>query len=251
MPRFRNLAANEISQKRHPRDLVTIADIEAERCLSALLGNLCPGSAVVGEEGAEANAGILKALSDQAPVWLLDPVDGTTNYATGKPCFAVIVAYCAQGETIAGWIHDPIADVTLWAAAGEGAWLDDGSSCRLVHVAASRRIGDMAGSLSPRAASQLQGKLAGSGGGSPRVVRYGCVGREYIDLGQGVLSFAQYTRLKPWDHAAGVLIHHEAGGFSALRPSRSPYQAMPYIVEETLLLAPDEAAWRNLDELLN
>ena len=116
---------------------------------------------VVGEEGAEANADALEALGEQAPVWLLDPVDGTTNYATGKPCFAVIVAYRVRGETLAGWIHDPIADVTMWAVAGEGAWLDERTgrraACRPRHPS---RIADMAGSLSPRAADRLHGTLA-------------------------------------------------------------------------------------------
>jgi fructose-1,6-bisphosphatase/inositol monophosphatase family enzyme len=71
-----------------------------------------------------------------------------------------------------------------------------------------------------------------------------------MDLGRGAIQFAQYTRLKPWDHAAGVLIHHEAGGFNRLRRDCSPYRAEPRIVEETLLLAPDEATWRTLDEML-
>jgi fructose-1,6-bisphosphatase/inositol monophosphatase family enzyme len=71
-----------------------------------------------------------------------------------------------------------------------------------------------------------------------------------MDLGRGAIQFAQYTRLKPWDHAAGVLIHSEAGGFSRLRRDYSPYRAEPHIVEETLLLAPDEATWRILDEML-
>ena len=82
------------------------------------------------------------------------------------------------------------------------------------------------------------------------MVRYGCAGREYMDLGTGALDFAQYTRLKPWDHAAGVLIHRQAGGFSALRGHGSPYRVEPRILEETLLLAPDEESWQTLDGLL-
>jgi fructose-1,6-bisphosphatase/inositol monophosphatase family enzyme len=69
-----------------------------------------------------------------------------------------------------------------------------------------------------------------------------------MDLAQGKLDFAQYTRLKPWDHAAGVLIHTEAGGFNRITGSRARYRPRPRIMEETLLLAPDEATWEALHE---
>jgi fructose-1,6-bisphosphatase/inositol monophosphatase family enzyme len=251
MPRFRNLRAADVAQKRNPRDLVTVADIEAERRLAELLPPLSPGSLVVGEERAEFDAGVLAALDEPVPVWLLDPVDGTANFVSGQSCFAVIVGYCAGGETIAGWIYDPIADVTLWAADGRGAWLDERSGSSRVNVAPGTKIGEMRGSLTRRAAARLQVALAARGIAQlPEVVRYGSVGREYIDLGRGTMHFAQYTRLKPWDHAAGVLIHREAGGFSRLRACRSAYRAEPYIVEDTLLLAPDEVTWRELDAML-
>jgi fructose-1,6-bisphosphatase/inositol monophosphatase family enzyme len=251
MPRFRNLHADDIAQKRHARDLVTIADTEAERVLIKLLCPLSPGSAAVGEEGAEINARIMAKLGEDSPVWLIDPVDGTMNFAAGTACFAVIVAYCVGGKTLAGWIHDPIADTVVWAVAGEGAWLEQPSGRRSVRLARGGVIGGMKGSLTRRAADRLYGVLAARGFvNAPEIVRYGSVGREYMDLGRGVIQFAQYTRLKPWDHAAGVLIHHEAGGFSRLRRDRSPYRAEPRIVEETLLLAPDEATWRTLDEML-
>jgi fructose-1,6-bisphosphatase/inositol monophosphatase family enzyme len=251
MPRFGKLGAGDVAQKRHPRDLVTIADTEAERALNLQLRPLAPGSAVVGEEGTETDAGVLAALGGSAPVWLLDPVDGTTNYASGKACFAVIVAFCVGGETLAGWICDPIADVVLWAVAGEGAWLDQCGGSRRLSLGPVVDIGEMTGSLTRRAADRLHGSLAARGCRQPReIVRYGSVGREYIDLGVGAIHFAQYTRLKPWDHASGVLIHREAGGFSRLRRDRSPYRPRPYIVEGTLLLAPDEATWRILDGML-
>lgn len=251
MPRFRKLGTADVSYKRHPRDVVTIADTEAERRLAELLQPLSPGSAVVGEEGAEADADVLTSLDRAAPVWLLDPIDGTTNYACGKACFAVIVGFCAEGETLAGWIYDPTADVVMWAVAGQGARLERGGECVRARVAAGGQIGGMKGSLSRRAADRLFGSLTARGGGQPpEIVRYGSVGREYMDLGCGAIHFAEYTRLKPWDHAAGVLIHREAGGFSRLRRNGSPYRARPYILEETLLLAPDETTWRTLDGIL-
>ncbi|MGZ8997091.1 MAG: inositol monophosphatase family protein, partial [Rhodospirillales bacterium] len=151
---------------------------------------------------------------------------------------------------LAGWIHDPIADTMVWAVAREGAWLEEPAGRRRVRASFGGHIGLMTGSLTRRAADRLYGALAPRGVQPPEIVRYGYVGREYMDLGVGLIHFAQYARLKPWDHAAGVLIHREAGGYSRLRRDRSPYRVEPYIVEETLLLAPDEPTWRALDTML-
>lgn len=252
LPRFRNLAAGDIAhKKRNPRDLVTIADIEAESALEQRLGALLPGCAFVGEEAAETRPEVLAALGEDRPVWLLDPVDGTTNFAEGNACFAVIVGFCSGGETLAGFILDPLSDTLLWATAGQGAWRESGGECSRVGVVHGRPLPEMRGSLTHRAAERLGMSLAASGESPPpRVERYGSAGREYMDLARGVLDFASYTRLKPWDHAAGVLIHREAGGFSALRSDGSPYRPAPCIVEKTLLLAPDEGSWRRLHALL-
>ena len=121
-------------------------------------------------------------------MWLLDPVDGTTNYVSGTACFAVIVAYCAGGETLAGWIHDPIADTMVWAVASEGAWLEEPTGRRRVRASFGGDIGSMKGSLTRRAADRLYGALAPRGVQPPEIVRYGSVGREYMDLGVGAHS---------------------------------------------------------------
>src|SRR5512134_3277096 len=177
LPRFRNLGAGDVAQKRHPRDLVTVADTEAERLLTKLLCSLSPGIAVVGEEGAEMNARILATLGEDGPVWLIDPVDGTMNFAAGTACFAVIVAYCAGGKTLAGWIYDPIADTVVWAMAGEGAWLGQPSGRGNVRLAGGGVVGAMKGSLTRRAADRLRRVLAARGfTDSPEIVRYGSVG---------------------------------------------------------------------------
>lgn len=247
MPRFRELAAHEISEKK-PGDIVTTADTEAEARLTAALGALVPGSAVVGEEAAEDDPGILRALGGEAPVWIVDPLDGTRNFAEGRPCFAVIVAYCRGGETVAGWIHDPVAGVTMWTAAGEGAWMAE----KRLSAAPAVSIAEMRGSLGHKFRKRLEDR----GKSRPAIVpasmtRLGCVGREYMDLAQGRLHFAQYAqRLKPWDHAAGVLLHREAGGFNGLTEGRGPYHPEPRVQYATLLLAPDVTAWDSLHAAL-
>lgn len=250
VPRFRNLLAGDIAHKRGPRDLVTVADIEAERALEERLAPLIGGAKFVGEEAAEHRPEVLAALGGTAPVWLLDPVDGTGNFVAGKACFAVIVGYNLGGETLAGFILDPLSGNLLWAVAGQGAWLETTSGRSPAVVARDRPLSKMKASLAWRSAERLRAQAAAGGEAPSAVSRYGSVGREYMDLATGALDVACYARLKPWDHAAGVLIHREAGGFAALRGNSSPYRPAPFIVEETLLLAPDAASWRMLDRLL-
>src|SRR5437879_2711858 len=91
LPRFRKLAAGDIREK-EPGDLVTVADEAAEARLTPLLTALLPGSLVLGEEAAAADPKLLNRLLGDHPVWVIDPVDGTGNFAAGRPAFAVMVA---------------------------------------------------------------------------------------------------------------------------------------------------------------
>lgn len=251
MPRFRKLADHEISEKKNPGDLVTIADIESERRLTEELTRLAPDTAVVGEEGADADPSVLLALQGDRPAWLVDPVDGTANFAKGKDCFAVIVGYCRGGKTLAGWILDPVSDCMAWAVVGGGAWLNGPKGTRRLQVAPPQDIFHMTGSLGNRLASQIRKKRQTGLDAVPgHIIRYGCTGREYMDLARGLLDFAQYTRLKPWDHAAGVLIHGEAGGYSRITDTNHPYRPEPRIQKSTVLLARDKAAWTDLKSAL-
>jgi fructose-1,6-bisphosphatase/inositol monophosphatase family enzyme len=243
MPRFRNLDAGDISEK-SPKNFVTTADIEAEKRLAQDLTLLIPGSVAIGEESVEDNPGLLNALNNESPVWILDPVDGTGNFAAGKACFALIVAYCVGGETLAGWIHDPINDVTVWAIKGEGAWIGN----QRLKIDSAIPINQMSGSLGPR----LRHRMCHTWGyaeDDTRLMRYKCVGMEYLDLARGVLHFARYAgKIKPWDHAAGILIHTEAGGYSQLSGGiTGNYQTTAGIIDNSsLLLAPNSPAWEQL-----
>jgi fructose-1,6-bisphosphatase/inositol monophosphatase family enzyme len=235
-PRFRQLRDDEIKEK-NPGDFVTIADLEAEKYLKGKLTALVPGSLVVGEEEAEVSPEILKRLNGDAPVWVLDPLDGTGNFAHGKEPFAVIVAYCQGGETLMGWIHDPLTGETVWAAKGQGCWAGD----KRLKLPVSPLLKDMKGSLGKSHAKRLKAVQ----GGPQSARRLGCVGRDYMDLALGKIEFARYALcLKPWDHAAGVLLHTEAGGYNHLikagrsyHPDLIPAQAVEN--DEILMLAPD------------
>ncbi len=249
MPRFGNLAADEV-MKKTSGEVVTTADIAAEKRLAHHLKALVPESVVVGEEAADSDPNLMAALAGPEPAWLVDPVDGTRNFAHGKPCFAIIVAFCKGGRAVAGWINDPVNDLTIWAAVGKGAWLGR----QRLKAAAPAVFGEMTGSLRQRLRKRFQERTkAGLGAAPAKIVHYHCTGREYQDLARGKLHFCHYPRrLKPWDHAAGVLIHREAGGFSALTGGRRPYRpAAPPVGDKTaLLLAPDETSWDTLNTVL-
>jgi fructose-1,6-bisphosphatase/inositol monophosphatase family enzyme len=247
MSRFRNLKANEISEK-SPKNYVTRADIEAEKRLAEDLTRLIPGSVAIGEESVEDDPNLLNLLNNEAPVWILDPVDGTGNFVAGKACFALIVAYFVAGETIAGWIHDPIHDITVSAIKGKGAWI---GSTRL-KTPDKMQVEEMTGSLGPRFCQKVRDAF-GYSEEDNRLVRYKCVGMEYLDLARGILHFARYAgRIKPWDHAAGILIHDEAGGHNQLSGEvAGNYDATAGIIENSsLLLAPNLHAWGKLQAII-
>jgi len=244
LPRFRQLKSADIREKTGPTDLVTIADEEAEALLTERLSALLPGSAVVGEEAAAADPAVLDRLAGPGPVWVIDPVDGTMNFAAGRPAFAIIVALTAGGETRMGWIHDPLNRRTAWAAEGQGAWMTEAGESRRLRVAGAVPLAAMTGAMStrycdPETARRLEERQAGLG----PVVCLASAAHEYIRLVEGRSHYSLYHRLMPWDHAAGVLIHTEAGGHTALVDG-APYR--PTVLGGRLMAAPDRESWEAL-----
>lgn len=244
MPHFRQLSAGDIRHKSGPTDLVTVADEAAERALTPRLLELAPGSTVVGEEAVAADPAVLDRVFGDCPAWIIDPVDGTFNFAKGDSTFAVIVAYVRGGETLAGWIHDPCSGRTAVAAKGQGAWMDG----RRLTVAPPVPVADMVGSLSVRFTDDATvARLTQRRSAVRRADYLGCAAHEYLRLIEGVAHFSLYHKLMPWDHAAGVLMHAEAGGHAALVDGR-PYG--PSVLEGSLLMAPDPESWTRLRDAL-
>lgn len=207
IPRFRNLSESDVRTKSGPKDLVTAADEEAEKILHAGLTKIWPGSLVIGEEAAAEDPSILSHLVQHEPVWVIDPVDGTANFVAGQPEFAVMVALVGRGETLFAWIHDPVSGRTCWAGAGEGAWVED---TRLtVTEPENTDITSMTASLYHRAFKTARGQFG-------QTWRCGSAAHEYWALAENRIQVSSFSRLKPWDHAAGVLVHTEAGGYSRM-----------------------------------
>src|SRR5260370_9240673 len=243
LPRFRLLRREDIREK-GPGDFVTLADLEAERQLTQRLGGLLPGSVVRGEEAASQDRGRFALLAGEAPVWVIDPVDGTANFARGQPGFAVIVALIERGAARAGWIYDPLADTMVMAEAGGGAWSAGQRHTSGAGVPPSEMVGAAYGRTrsGPGAAQALT--ASGRVGG---VRNRGCSGLEYLDIALARAHFSLHSRSLPWDHAAGMLITAEAGGVGAVLDG-SPHD--PRISDRPALAAASAAAVATVAEVV-
>jgi fructose-1,6-bisphosphatase/inositol monophosphatase family enzyme len=239
LPRFRRLEDHHSWEKR-PGSVVTVADEAAEKRLEDALLGLVPEAVALGEEAAEADKSIFERLLDDQPVWVIDPLDGTRNFAAGKSAFAMIVAYVVAGETLAGWIHDPVQDRTVMAAAGKGARTGDGTALR---IADSAPLDAITGVLGPRLTRHkpFSGRFRA-------ISNSKSCGVDYARLAAGEIHFAYYRGLMPWDHAAGALLHSEAGGFNACLDGR-PYRSCERGIGG-LLMAPDKATWQAIADAI-
>jgi len=243
LPRFRALAAEDIREKK-PGDPVTIADLESERRLIRELEAALPGSVALGEESVAADPAQLDLLSGAAPVWVIDPIDGTNNFAKGDPRFAVIVAHVVGGVTEAGWLYDPIHGVMVMARRGAGAWCDG----RRLRVAREPPPGDAVGSAYGRTAAGIRAAAAlGDSGRVGAMRNRGCSGLEYMEVARGESHFTLHSRSLVWDHAAGMLIVDEAGGVARFLDG-SPYD--PRVTDKKPLAAASETVWRLIEDFV-
>jgi len=249
MPSFRCLDRADIRSKTGPLDIVTVADEATERDLTLALRAAWPAAHVLGEEAVAADPALLDGLATADLAFVIDPIDGTANYAAGVPLFGVMVSVVSRGEVVGGAIVDPVCDVAVLAARGQGAWLNDrGGVERRLHVASPVAARDMSGNASWRylpapvrdVVTHNLPKVAGSWD-------FRCAAHEYLMLVDGRCHFLLFNRTMPWDHLAGWLIHAEAGGYSA------HFDGTPYRVTDRsggLLYAPDRASWQALRDLL-
>ncbi|MBK1668908.1 hypothetical protein CKO28_12790 [Rhodovibrio sodomensis] len=246
LPRLRHLADADVMRKQGG-ELVTVADEAAEARLSELLRDHLPGSVVLGEEAAARDPGVFDRLQGGDPVWVIDPIDGTNNFARGSETFAVMVALVQGGETLAAWIDMP-AKGTLVAAAAGGGTTRDGKRVRLDQPELT--AAEMPGTLnaSTFATKEMARQVDRRRGRVGAVRTLGCAGAEYVRLVAGEIRFALFTKLMPWDHAPGSLILAEAGGVPRLLDGR-PYA--PTVREGSgLLHAHSDHGWHTIYDAL-
>ncbi|MGW4171308.1 inositol monophosphatase [Streptomyces sp. WAC 01325] len=210
MPRFRQLAEHEIDQKSGPHDLVTDADRLAERYLTGALSSLLPGSVVVGEEAVHADPASYEAIRGDAPVWIIDPVDGTRQFVNGDTGFCTLVALARHGVLLASWTYAPARDQLATAVRGQGAHLD-GVRLRSGAPEPGRDL-EIATSHPDYTTDDQKRALLGlwTDGVAPRSC--GSAGLEYLAVARGELDAIAFSWEAAWDHAAGILLVEEAGG---------------------------------------
>ena len=245
MPRFRRLSRDDVRRKTSAADLVTEADIRAERLIAERLRQRWPGALIVGEEACSEDPARLAGLGEADLAFVIDPVDGTFNFASEVPLLGVILAVVAGGETVAGLIHDPVGGDCLVGVAGGGSHIRRGDgTCEPVRVADPVPFAEMTGSVSWQYfAEPERSLLARNQTGTLASFGYRCSAHEYRLLASGHAHFVVYNKLMPWDHLAGVLIHGEAGGHSA-RLDGSRYR--PWHLGGGLLAAPDRDSWEEV-----
>lgn len=249
MSRFRKLGSGDVRTKSGPLDPVTVADEAAEQALIAGLKSRFPEIDVIGEESVSADPELMRRLARPGPVWVIDPIDGTTNYASDLPLFGTMLALVEDDKILAGFIHDPVGDDTAIAIAGRGAWLQSSvGDRRPLRAAAAAPVKEMTGALSWRFLGEpLKSRVVSRMSQLAATFDLRCAAHQYRLIAAGHCHTLLFRKTLPWDHCAGVLLFTEAGGHAAR------YDGTPYRPSETtggLLLAPDAASWKELHRTL-
>ena len=239
-PRFRQLLPGDVVGKPSaddPNDLVTAADRAAEAELTLRLPELVPGSSVVGEEAVAADASVLERLYGSAPVWVVDPLDGTRNFAAGHGPFGTMVVLVERGTLLASGIYFTEGDRMFLAERGLGAFQN---GQRIEPRAPA--TGVLAGTVYVRyMPEELAAPITARAAAHHHVPGVICAAHEYTQVATGQKDYVHYYRLLPWDHAPGALIVREAGGV-VRHPDGREYDVLDK--REATLLAPDEPTWQ-------
>jgi len=242
MPRFGRLGAAEVAQKTSAFDVVTAADEACEAAITQVLRARHPGALVVGEEAAGRDPGLLDALAEAELAFVLDPLDGTWNFAAGLPLFGVMLAVVSRGQVLGSVIHDPVSRSSALAWCGQGAWHQgSGGERRPLRVAPVVPVAQMQGVVATNFLPEPQRSTVNGHLSRLSMTNwFRCAAHEYRLGAAGQVHVLFYNKLMPWDHAAGWLLHQEAGGYSA-HLDGSAYR--PFHTSGGLLCTPDEASW--------
>lgn len=192
-----------IEEKEHRADLVTQADRASERIIVARLRADYPEATILGEEG-----GVRRGTSQER--WIVDPLDGTTNFAHGYPFFCVSIAYERDGEVLAGVIYAPVMDELFAAEHGGGARCNE----RAIHVSEIDAVGSamLCTGFKPFDYDRNAAHFAHASRHAQAVRRDGAAALDLAYTAMGRFDAFWEFDLAPWDKAAGSLIVREAGG---------------------------------------
>ncbi len=241
LPYYQTLAEDQIEAK-EIGDVVTVADKLSEAMLAEGLAKIAD-IPILGEEAAFADASVLDRVTGDC--WIVDPLDGTRNFARGNAPFGILIAMAQGGEAHTGWIYDCLTDRFCVAHRGKGAFVNG-------EKIAARPTGEdqpvAAISLLFMDMAKREGVLAGIGDHYRLVDVPWCAAEQYPRLALGTNDVSLFERTLPWDHAAGALWLNEAGGKCA-RLDGSPYRVDEW-KQKGLLGAASPALWDEMAERL-
>lgn len=196
----------EVRSKTGPADLVTQYDFRVERFVQQELAALCPQAQFLGEESAH-------AVDASGPLFIVDPIDGTTNFIRGFRQSAVSICYCEGGERLLGVIYDPYADELFTAEKGKGAFCN-GRPIRVSDRPLEQAISIYGTALYNRKFADATFALARRlFDRTLDVRRFGAAVLDLCHVAAGRAEVFCECLLSPWDFAAGTLLVQEAGGF--------------------------------------
>lgn len=235
MPRFNKLQKHEVREK-NPGDFVTVADEASEKMLSALLTEYLPGSDVVGEEAVAKDPRVLEKLNTDVPVWVIDPIDGTYNFAHGRSKFGILVALVQHNVAQYGWVFDAPGNRMAIAEKGKGATIN-GVKAEVRKTAA--KLSDMTGMGGGGQAWHFEPVK----GIVREIVNVRSSLHDFLTLAAGEADFVVHiNKVTPWDHSATVLLAEEAGAFVRLAGEEIPFT--PNMLRHCVLIAaPDKPRW--------
>ena len=227
------------AREKAPADLVSEADIESQRAIRALIGEAFPEHQFLGEESSD------PAPPKSGPCWIVDPLDGTTNYVHGVPHFAVSVALVEGGKPLVGTVYDPITQECFHAGSGAGAWLNGKSLSTSSVQDLSQAL--VASSFPPvvQPESPSVDQFLRLLPACQAVRRSGSAALNLAYLAAGRYDGCWALDLHPWDVAAGSLLITEAGGVIS-RPDGGPFD----IWNPLLVAASTESLHRTLTQVL-
>ncbi|GAA0231636.1 inositol monophosphatase family protein [Marinomonas primoryensis] len=257
MPSFRQLNAADVEIKSSLTDLVTVADKASEAFITAEIQQAFPDWEIVGEEAVAEDPSTTDKIATADTCVIIDPIDGTWNYAHGLSDFGIILAVVVKGVTRFGLLYDPVNDDWIYANLGEGAFfqrtaMNEKSNNQVpnqtplaLQITAEPELDKLTGIMSVNAyTGQKKQDFALK---ASRFVRINNLPScpAYRQIAQGHFNFSLTYKMLPWDHAAGVLVHTEAGGVCRTLEGK---EYSPAMLDGEMLAAQSEQQWQELAE---
>jgi fructose-1,6-bisphosphatase/inositol monophosphatase family enzyme len=246
LPYFQRLQDDQISTKKHEGDLVTVADVASEEFLTDKLSKLLPDSLVVGEEAVSKDESVLKTFDSDKPIWIIDPIDGTFNFANGRSRWGVFVSLAYKGEVVFANMFNLLGDELIFAYKGEGThhWTKADDALNQIQLSKpDKPYKDYAGHVGGAQAWHFKA-LNGLCGHFENIR---CSLHDAYDFLNGEIDFNFHKATTPWDHSGPYLTVTEAGGLFRIGRKKIPFE--PHMMGEGyVLMTYDDDSWDALGD---